>query len=142
MNDDFEENPAPVVEDVESDSELIDMPEDVADFERRSGFKNRRRVILENLYPQAQACRISRGSNINFGDLPVWIGLNAMMMKWKGLSPNIVKEQLKTSRSYSVKLIIFVIFFILGFALCFIEIGGNMKTNQTAGKHYLCLGNM
>lgn len=64
----------------------------------------------------------------------VWVGKNEKLKKWKGFGPKIVLEQLKSSRSYSVKFYITILLFIFGFALCFIELGGNMKINQTAGK--------
>lgn len=144
MVDDFEENPTPVVEDVESDDENISGSKvvtfDETDSKRtdRNGFadfkdyKSQRAQYNEKFYPAA--FRLRRQSTVNLDSLPVWTGLNKSMLKWKGLSPKIVKEQIKTSRVYSAKLIIFIIFFIFGFALCFIEMGGNMKINQTAGK--------
>ncbi|KAL3762567.1 hypothetical protein ACHAW5_003105 [Stephanodiscus triporus] len=63
----------------------------------------------------------------------VWVGKSEKLKKWKGFGPKIVLEQLKSSRSYSAKFYITILLFIFGFSLCFIELGGNMKINQTAG---------
>jgi len=64
----------------------------------------------------------------------VRVGKNEKLNKWKGFGPKIVLEQLKSSRSYSAKFYAAILLLIFGFALCFIELGGDMKINQTAGK--------
>ena len=64
----------------------------------------------------------------------VWEGSGQNLAKWLGLGPTIVLEQLKSSRIYSAKFYVTIILFIFGFALCFIELGGDPKINQTAGK--------
>lgn len=66
--------------------------------------------------------------------IPIWMGTYLRLAKWKGLSPNIVTKQVKSSKAYTAKLIITLIGFIFGFVLCFIEIGDSMKINQCAGK--------
>lgn len=66
--------------------------------------------------------------------IPIWMGTYLRLAKWKGLSPNIVTKQVKSSKAYTAKLTITIIGFIFGFVLCFIEIGGSMKINQCAVK--------
>lgn len=73
-------------------------------------------------------------SQLSSDHIPIWMGTYLRLAKWKGLSPNIVTKQVKSSKAYTAKLIITLIGFIFGFVLCFIEIGDSMKINQCAGK--------
>ena len=66
----------------------------------------------------------------------LWHGKDTSLTKWKGLSPKIVAEAIRTSRLYSFKFAFVIVGIIFGIALCFIELGGDMKINHTAGECY------
>lgn len=67
--------------------------------------------------------------------LSLWQGKLTSLTKWKGLSPKIVAKAIRTSRLYSFKFAFVLVGVIFGIALCFIELGGDMKINQTAGEY-------
>lgn len=67
--------------------------------------------------------------------LSLWQGKLTSLTKWKGLSPKIVAKAIRTSRLYSFKFAFVIVGVIFGIALCFIELGGDMKINQTAGEY-------
>ena len=66
----------------------------------------------------------------------LWEGKMMALLKWNGLSPKIVAKSIRTSRIYSFKFAFVIVGIIFGIALCFIELGGDMKINQTAGECY------
>lgn len=65
----------------------------------------------------------------------LWQGRIKSLAKWKGVSPKIVAKAIRTSRIYSFKFAFVIVGIIFGIALCFIELGGDMKINQTAGEY-------
>ena len=76
----------------------------------------------------------SSGAQKRYSSL--WKGKMMSLTKWNGLSPNIVAKSIRTSRIYSFKFAFVIVGIIFGIALCFIELGGDMKINQTAGECY------
>ena len=75
----------------------------------------------------------SSGAQKRYSSL--WKGRKMSLLKWNGLSPKIVAKNRRTSRIYSFKFAFVIVGIIFGIALCFIELGGDMKINHTAGEY-------